>query len=42
MISNENYNPVFLAGDVNNDCVIDMKDYKLVVDAIGSKDSKYD
>ena len=42
MISNENYNPVFLAGDVNNDFVIDMKDYKLVFDAIGSKDSKYD
>lgn len=42
MFSNETYNPVFLAGDVNNDFVIDMKDYKLVFDAIGSKDSKYD
>lgn len=37
MISNENYNPVFLAGDVNNDFVIDMKDYKLVLMLLEAK-----
>lgn len=37
-----NYNGVFLAGDVNADGKIDMGDYNLVFENIGSSNSKYD
>lgn len=39
---NEVYNGVFLAGDINKDTVINMEDYTLVFDKLGSNDSNYD
>ena len=35
--SDNGYNPVLLAGDINKDSVIDMEDYKLVFNSIGKK-----
>ena len=36
------YNPVLLGGDFNEDSIIDMEDYNILLEKIGSKDSKYD
>lgn len=41
-LSQTGYNTAFLAGDINGDSIIDMEDYQLVFDKIGTKNTKTD